>query len=188
MRDRGSPPDAEERACGPVAEFERLYRAHFALVLSYFARRTTDPQAAADLTADTFLAAITSFGSFDAARGTGRAWLLGIARNVYARHCENTTRHRDTLARLGGRRPLDEDEASELLARIDAERSGRALMAELAALPALDRHAIELVDLSGLTPKEAAAALGVSAGTLRVRLFRARTRLRNRTTTKGAKQ
>jgi len=35
-----------------------------------------------------------------------------------------------------------------------------------------------LVDVDGLTPKEAAAALGVSRGVLRMRLSRARTRLR----------
>ncbi|MFI9503322.1 RNA polymerase sigma factor [Nocardia sp. NPDC052566] len=192
MRDQGSPPESEERLSGRTAEFEELYRAHIGLVLSYFARRTTDPQTAADLTADTFVEAITSFGSFDAQRGTGRGWLLTIARRVYARHCESATRNRDTLARLGGHRQIDDDEATELLARIDAEASGRGLMAALAALPALDRHAIELVDIAGLTPKEAAVALGVSSGTLRVRLFRARTRLRKQTghdamNTKGSK-
>ncbi|WP_405164497.1 RNA polymerase sigma factor [Nocardia sp. NBC_01499] len=181
MRDRGSPPETEEHLCGRTAEFEQLYRAHIGLVLSYFARRTTDPQTAADLTADTFVEAITSFVSFDPHRGTARAWLLTIARRVYARHCESTTRNRNTLARLRGHRQIDTDEATELLTRIDAESSGRELMAALAALPALDRNAIELVDIAGLAPKEAAVALGVSSGTLRVRLFRARTRLRKQT-------
>jgi DNA-directed RNA polymerase specialized sigma24 family protein len=37
----------------------------------------------------------------------------------------------------------------------------------------------ELVDLAGLTPREAAAALGISSGALRVRLARARQRLRH---------
>ena len=45
-------------------------------------------------------------------------------------------------------------------------------------MPELERTAVELVDLAGLTPKEAAAALGVPRGVLRVRLFRARARLR----------
>ncbi|WP_167472378.1 RNA polymerase sigma factor [Nocardia arthritidis] len=179
MRDRGSPPDTDYRPDGPVAEFEQLYRANFGLVLAYFARRTTDPQIAADLTADTFVAAITSFGTFDPRRGSPRGWLLGIAKNVYARHCENTSRARDAMARLGGRRALDIDEASELLVRIDDERSGRELLASLAELAPVDRGAVELVDVAGLTPKEAAAALGISAGALRVRLFRARAKLRN---------
>ena len=45
-------------------------------------------------------------------------------------------------------------------------------------LSANERAAIELVDLAELTPKEAAAVLGVSRGVLRTRLSRARARLR----------
>lgn len=37
---------------------------------------------------------------------------------------------------------------------------------------------LELVDLSGLTPREAASVLGLSPNLVRVRLFRARHRLR----------
>jgi RNA polymerase sigma-70 factor (ECF subfamily) len=73
---------------------------------------------------------------------------------------------------------LDVDEIDELTGRIDAECAGRALIERCSQLPALERAAVELVDLSGLTPKEAAAALGVSRVVLRKRLSRARTRLR----------
>ena len=45
-------------------------------------------------------------------------------------------------------------------------------------LPALERAAIELVDLDGLAPQEAAAVLGVARGVLRMRLSRARAGLR----------
>ena len=38
---------------------------------------------------------------------------------------------------------------------------------------------VELVDIAGLTPKEAAAALGLAPGTVRMRLMRARARLRS---------
>jgi DNA-directed RNA polymerase specialized sigma24 family protein len=42
----------------------------------------------------------------------------------------------------------------------------------------MDRAAIEMVDLAGLRPNEAASVLGVSPGALRMRLMRARARLR----------
>src|SRR6202007_3144361 len=54
---------------GAAAEFERLYRANIAAITAYFARRSADPHVVADLTADTFVTAITSFGSFDPKRG-----------------------------------------------------------------------------------------------------------------------
>lgn len=73
---------------GAAGEFEGLYRANVDAVTAYFARRSADPHVVADLTADTFVTAITSFGSFDPGRGTARARVFGIARHVYAAHCE----------------------------------------------------------------------------------------------------
>jgi RNA polymerase sigma factor (sigma-70 family) len=158
--------------------FEAIYQAEFDVVMAYFARRTADPQTAADLTADTFVAAITSFGTFDSGKGTARSWLLGIARRVFAQHCEFVTRGRDVVVRMSGHRLLAADEINDLVTRIDAERAGRELVAAMASLPALDREVIELVDLVGMTPKEAAAVLGVSSGALRIRLFRVRGKIR----------
>jgi RNA polymerase sigma-70 factor (ECF subfamily) len=161
-----------------AAEFERLYRANVDAVTAYFARRTAEPQTVADLTADTFVAAITSIATFDPGRGTARAWVFGIARRVYAAHCEAHAQQHDRVMRLAGRRELDPDHVEELLDRIDAERAGRRLVSELTALPEPDRAVIELVDLAGLKPAEAANALGASAGAVRMRLMRARARLR----------
>jgi RNA polymerase sigma-70 factor (ECF subfamily) len=106
---------------------ERLYRANVEAVTAYFARRSADPHVVADLTADTFVTAITSFASFDPGRGTARAWVFGIARHVYAAHCEAYGQQQDRLRRLAGRRDLEPDQVEELLDRIDAERAGRDL-------------------------------------------------------------
>jgi len=163
---------------GAAAEFERLYRANVEAVTAYFARRSADPHVVADLTADTFVTAITSFGSFDPGRGTARAWVFGIARHVYAAHCAAYSRQQDRLQRLAGRRELEPDQVEELLDRIDAERAGRDLVSGLGMLPDRDRALVELVDLAGLRPKEAAAVLGVTPGAARMRLMRARAQLR----------
>ena len=163
---------------GAAAEFERVYRANVDAVTAFFARRSADPQAVADLTADTFVAAITSFAAFDPGRGTARAWVFGIARRVYAGHCAAYARQRGRELRLAGRRELDADHVEELIGRIDAERAGRRLVTELTALPEPDRAVIELVDLAGLRPAEAAAVLGATPGAVRMRLMRARSRLR----------
>jgi len=169
---------ARSAADGAAAEFERLYRANVDAVTAYFARRSADPHVVADLTSDTFVTAITSFGSFDPGKGTARAWVFGIARHVYAAHCEAYKQQQDRLQRLAGRRDLEVDQVDELLARIDAERAGRDLLAGLSMLPERDRALVELVDLAGLRPKEAAAVLGVTPGAARMRLMRARAQLR----------
>ena len=107
----------------------------------------------ADLTADTFVQAITSFATFDPRKGTPRAWVFGIARRIYAAHCEAHSQQRSRVERLAGRRELAPDEVGDLIDRIDAERSGRALVTGLTTLPAADRAVVELVDLAGLAAK-----------------------------------
>lgn len=168
-----------------LVEFERVYRANVGAVTAYFARRCSEPQDVADLTSETVLEAAGSFGGFDPRRGTARAWLFGIAAHVYARHCGGLAGGRDAALRLAGRRPLEVDEFEELAGRIDAQRTGRELLERCSRLSDGEREAIELVDLMELSPKEAAAALGVSRGVLRMRLSRARARLRS-TTKEGA--
>ena len=80
--------------------------------------------------------------------------------------------------RVAGDRSRPSDEIEDLAARIDAQREGREILERCARLSEGERSAIELVDIAGLTPKEAADALSVSAVVLRKRLSRARYRLR----------
>ncbi len=155
-----------------------MYLRNVDVLMGYFARRCRDPQTVADLTSETFVRAVDGFSGFDPRRGSDRAWLFGIATRVFARHCEQSAGGRDAVTRLGGHRPLEEDEMDELAQRIDAERDGAVLLRRCEQLPALERAAIELVDLEELTPKEAALALGVSRVAFRKRLSRARSRLR----------
>src|SRR5581483_4891922 len=63
---------------GAAVTFERMYRANVEAVTAYFARRSADPHVVADLTADTFVTAITGFASFDPGKGPRpghRSWL-----------------------------------------------------------------------------------------------------------------
>jgi RNA polymerase sigma factor (sigma-70 family) len=168
-------PRPEPAADGVFAE---IYRANVSAITGYFARRCADPQAVADLTSETFVQAIGSFHTFDPRRGSSRGWLFGIARIVFAHHREAVAAGQAITDRLGGQRSLEDDEIDELAARIDAQREGRELLDRWTVLPELDRSAIELVDLAGLTPKQAAVSLGVQPAAMRARLFRARARLR----------
>jgi RNA polymerase sigma factor (sigma-70 family) len=158
-------------------EFEAVYRENIGAVTGFFARRCRDPQQVADLTSQTFVEAITSANTFQG-RGTPIAWLIAIARRIYANHLNDQAMGAGLIDQLGGRLVLAHDEVEDLAARIDAQRNGRELLECAARLSGIEREAIELVDLVGLAPKDAARVLGVSPNVLRVRLFRAHQRLR----------
>ena len=67
------------------AAFGAFYRRHEEQVLSYFLARVGDPEVAADLTAETFAAALASAHRFRPRRKKPAvAWLFGIARNKLA--------------------------------------------------------------------------------------------------------
>ncbi|HEX4437094.1 MAG TPA: sigma-70 family RNA polymerase sigma factor [Solirubrobacteraceae bacterium] len=165
-------------ATGRLGEFEHIYRAEFGSVVGYFARRYVDPQLVADLAADTFIAAVQAYRTLDPASISPRAWTIGIARGVNARYLESDPRAEDPERRRALQGLLDRAERKELMWRLDVERSSRELIERLQAMSKLDREAIELVDLCGLSGAEAARELGISAGALRVRLVRSRARLR----------
>ena len=98
--------------------FEQVYRDIVDVVIGYFARRCTTPQAVADLTAETFVRAMDSFAGSGPEVGSGTAWVLGIATAVLVRNPDGT----ETSVRPSSRRPLDPDETEELAQRIAAER------------------------------------------------------------------
>jgi RNA polymerase sigma factor (sigma-70 family) len=161
-----------------LSAFDSVYRDNVGAITSFFARRCAEAQVVADLTSETFVAAVAAFSAFDPGRGSARAWLFGIARHTYADHCSAVADSEQADKRLAAQMILDEDETEQLAARIDDQELGRQLLARCARLSELDQAAIELIDLSGLSHKEAGSILDVSPGALRVRLFRARARLR----------
>jgi RNA polymerase sigma-70 factor (ECF subfamily) len=160
--------------------FERFYRQHVEAVQRFVARRVDDPYLAADLTADVFVAVIESAGSYRRSRGEPVAWLYGIARNVVAGERRRNAKELRTAARVRGRELVGEEDLAALQERIVGESAARELHRELAELPAGERAVLELVALDGLSVAEAGQALGIGPVAARVRLHRARRRLRSR--------
>lgn len=167
VADIGHDPDA----------LEVFYRQHLEQVRGFIARRTADPETAADLTADVFLAAIDSSHRYEPDLGSPAGWLYGIARHVVANHHRSAYRRARATARFRAREWLDDEATEHLVARIDAERKARAVFEALADLPEGQRAVVELVAVDGLRLDEAAQALGISPTNARVRYHRARRRL-----------
>jgi RNA polymerase sigma factor (sigma-70 family) len=161
------------------AAFSEFYRAHVSDVTRFVTRRVADPQLAADLTADVFLAVIEAAADYRGSFGGPRTWLYGIARNVIASEFRRSARERRAVDLVAGRRLLDADDVDRLVEKIDACRQVRELHEGLSALPEGERAVLELVSVDGLTVAEAASALGIRPVAARVRLHRARRALRS---------
>jgi RNA polymerase sigma factor (sigma-70 family) len=182
MGAQGAQPEPPVRSIGTdPAAFTEFYRAHVDEVTRFVTRRVADPQLAADLTADVFLAVIEAAADYRGSFGGPRTWLFGIARNVIAAEFRRSARQRRAEDLVAGRRLLDADDVDRLVAKIDAFRHVRELHAELQALPDGERAVLELVAVDGLSVAEAAAALGIRPVAARVRLHRARRALRSTT-------
>ena len=175
-------PNRLPRIAHDPATLEDFYREHIGLVQQFVVRRVADPYLAADLVADVFLAAIDAAASYRPARGAPTAWLYGVARNVVAAEYRRAARERRANASVQGRLLLEENDIERMEDRIDAAKQARELFETLSQLPDGERAVLELVALDELSVTEAASALGVRPVTARVRLHRARTTLRRRTT------
>jgi DNA-directed RNA polymerase specialized sigma24 family protein len=66
---------------GDPEDFGRFYDRYVRSLLGYFQRRTRDPEAAADLTAETFAAALAARGRFQARAVPASVWLFAIAQH-----------------------------------------------------------------------------------------------------------
>ena len=99
------------------AAFGAFYRRFEERMLRYFLSRVGDAEVAADLTAETFAAALESVGRFRAAKGTAAAWLYGIAHNTLAMSARRGRVEASARRRLG-MPPLELTDA--LIERIDA--------------------------------------------------------------------
>jgi RNA polymerase sigma factor (sigma-70 family) len=157
--------------------FEVFYRKHVEAIERFVARRVPDRELAADLTADVFVAAIESAGSYRALRGSPSAWLFGIARVVVSAERRRNGRERVATSRLLGRRLLDADDVTRLDERLDAEAQSRRLYQAMDHLSEEQRAVLELVAVDGLSLGEAAAALRIAPLAARARLHRARARM-----------
>ena len=106
-------------------------------------------------------------------------WLLGVARKVLADEWRTRRRHQALIVRLseaetarhGSGESVRYDTADTVMQRLAA-------IDALATLTEADQEALLLVAWDGLTTRQAAAVLGCSRGAFAVRLFRARTRLK----------
>ncbi len=166
---------ASARAGDPQA-FEALVRATYADTYTLAYRLTGDEEDARDVVQESYLRAYRGLNRF---RGDAQfsTWMYRITANCASTHIGRRARHRhDELlddAPVADLRP-DSDPA----ARSDAGATRDRLTAALADLPPRLRAVVVLRDVYDLPHEAIAAELGISESAAKVRLHRARKKLR----------
>lgn len=164
--------DLVDERTAEVARFESLYQANAVAVLGYFRRRVSDHAEVADAVADVFTTAWRRIDDLPLGND-GRLWLFGICRFVLLNERRGTRRRRALASRLSAelatRTPYVQEPTSSVRSVIDA----------MGRLRPADRELLMLTAWDGLTPADAAVVLDLDPRAVRVRLHRARMRLRD---------
>ena len=153
-------------AAGDQRAFTTIVERHSGAVYRHALRIFGDAQAAEDATQEVFIKVFRALDTFDG-RAKFTTWLFRVTRNA----CLD-------MIRAGRRTPRPVDPLTlEPIAEADFSDQivlAGALEEAMASLPPEEREALAAVTLYGLTYADAGVELGIPAGTVKSRVFRAR--------------
>jgi RNA polymerase sigma-70 factor (ECF subfamily) len=147
-----------------------IYAQHYARVLGYVLRRVDHPDQAADVLAETFLVAWRRLDQVPEGE-RARLWLYGVARRILANHRRGERRRTQLADRLRA-------EVSAGGSIGEPPGAGASAAVAFRSLRDEDRELLALRGWEGLDAGEIAVVLGCSRNAARIRLHRARRRLR----------
>jgi RNA polymerase sigma-70 factor (ECF subfamily) len=155
--------------------FLPVFERHYDAIRAYLQRRT-GREMGEELAAQTFEVAFAHRDSYDPSWSDAEPWLFGIATNVLRHHQRSEWRRRKAFGRIVPERATGFD--TEIEDRLAAREAGSSLIKALRSLEEGQREVLLLYALADLSYEEIASAMGISPGTVRSRLHRARQRIR----------
>jgi RNA polymerase sigma factor (sigma-70 family) len=171
--------DADLVAAVPDADAVRaLYARHVDAVFRFAVRRCRNPEDVADLVSTVFLEMFSAAASYDRRRGGVRVWLLGIAARCLADQRRADYRRAELVMRLGTAPELRGDEHERVERMLDAARLAPSAERALGELTEAERALFLFVAHDQLSVADAARSLGLTPVAGRMRLARARRKLR----------
>ncbi|HEX2411586.1 MAG TPA: sigma-70 family RNA polymerase sigma factor [Solirubrobacteraceae bacterium] len=171
-----SPTDEDLLASRETEAFAVFYDRHSRTLLGYFARRTGDPQAAADLTAETFASAISAQDRYEPTGAPAVAWLYTIAARRLADYQRRGVVDRRMRRALAMRTPRLSEEDAAMIRLLGEDAAGTLL----AVLPADQREAVAAHVIDDRGYAELADELHTTEAAVRQRVSRGLATLRRR--------
>ncbi len=168
------------------AAFNEIVLRYKSKVYNFVHRMVASPLDAEDLTQETFIRAYMSIHSFQS-RASLNTWLFRIATNICIDHSRKYKKVQNATVSLSQESENDEetqreipDSAYEPQRLLINKELGTQLDAALSALPEKLRTVVLLYDIEGLSYEEITAIVGCPLGTVKSRLFNARSALREK--------
>ncbi len=165
-------------ACkGDGRAFAEVFERHVDKVYTHCVRQCGSRVDAEDLTSLVFLEAWRLAHRVRFVEGSALPWLLVVATNLARNDGRSRRRYRAGIQRL----PLagvEPDVADEAIRNVEGEQLAERLAWCIRSLPVREQQVLALCDLSGLSYADAAQVLDIPVGTVRSRLSRARTTVR----------
>jgi RNA polymerase sigma-70 factor (ECF subfamily) len=166
---------AQKAGAGDGDAFEQIYRRHFRRVYALCLRMMSDPVRAEDMTQEVFVQLFNKIGSF---RGESAftTWLHRMTVNLVLMYFRKASTRSELLTEEGETpvqivRGTENPESMPVVDRIALENA-------IGQLPPGYRSVFVLHDVEGYEHDEIASMMGISAGTSKSQLHKARLKLR----------
>ena len=155
--------------------FDTIAREYTPALLRYLQRQTGDYAVAQDLLQETLLGIARGLEGFEH-RASIKTWVFAIASRVVANHLRQPARARQFVD-IETLPDMDDGEVS-VEDRLVFDEMNQCVREVIDSLPPDYRSALILHDLEDMDCAQTASVLGISPGAARVRIHRARSRLK----------
>lgn len=174
---------------GDSAAIERLVLKYQNRIYNVVLKICADPDDAAELTQETFVKVIENLGKFEG-RSSFYTWAFRIAVNLTLNYCQRNAKlavrsldseegYYDQQATHALKELLSDDRSPDPAAMAQNKEVYEIAIKALSQLDEAQRTVIVLRDIEGMSYARIAEVLGIELGTVRSRLSRARTKLRD---------
>ncbi|MGQ9537943.1 MAG: RNA polymerase sigma factor, partial [Actinomycetota bacterium] len=158
---------ARRAAKGDREAFGNIYQALLDKVFGYFFWNLPSQEEAEDLTEEVFLRCLVHIRDYDPRKGSFRAWIFRIARNLLVDHLRRASVRKGSVGAVWEETEVSQDD------RLEDEEGRRMVREALEELPETQRQVVIMKYFAGMDNAEVARALGRSEGAVNALQHRA---------------